>query len=92
MVMAGMFMCGFDQSPGEMMQVNGHRKYLYYGSASYNMKKSCKHVEGTEKLLDYKGSLESHIEDIECSLKSAVSYAGVNKITDMFGTPMRAVR
>lgn len=91
MVMAGMFMCGFDESPGEIMQVNGHLKYLYYGSASYNMKKNNKHIEGTDRLIDYKGSMEKHINDIECSLKSSVSYAGVKCISDMYGTPLRSI-
>jgi len=86
-----MFMCGFDESPGEVMQVDGQLKYLYYGSASYNMKKDTKHVEGTDRLVDYKGSIERHIEDIECSLRSAVSYAGVKNISDMYGTPLRCI-
>ena len=92
MVMAGSFMCGFDQSPGESISINGKRGYIYYGSASYKNKLTKKHVEGKEVVLDYKGSMDEHIDHIQCSLRSAVSYAGVNKITEMFGTPLFSVR
>jgi len=92
MVMVGSYLCGFDQSPGEIVNINGHKKYIYYGSASFNNKGHKKHIEGTELILDYKGNMDDVIIDIECSLKSAVSYAGVNKITDMYGTPLFAIR
>lgn len=92
MVMCGYFMCGYDQNSGNIIQFdtpNGkEKKKLYYGSASYNNKQNNKHVEGTEKIIDYKGNMDDHIYDIECSLRSAVSYAGVRVIEDMFNTPM----
>ena len=92
MVMSGIFMCGFDQNAGNRIQFDGPNgkeyKMLYYGSASYNNKQNNTHVEGTEKIIDYKGDMSQHIYDIECSLKSAVSYAGVDSIYDMYGTPM----
>jgi len=84
MVMAGMFMCAFDESPGLTMPIEGSLKYLYYGSASYNMKRDSKYIEGKDILVPYKGSMKKHIEDIECSLKSACSYAGVQKISEMY--------
>jgi len=87
MVMVGSFLSGYDQNSGDIITVNGHKKYVYYGSASFNNKQSNKHVEGTEVLLDYKGNMDNHIYDIECSLKSSVSYAGVKKIEDMNRTP-----
>lgn len=88
MVMSGFFMSGFDQNSGQIILIEGEKKYLYYGSASFNMKRHNKHIEGTEILVDYKGDMDDHIEDIECSLKSAVSYAGVKNIKDMYGTPL----
>lgn len=88
MVMVGSFMSGFDQNSGDIVDIDGQKKYIYYGSASFNNKRSKKHVEGKEIILDYKGSMDDHIYDIECSLRSAVSYAGVKSITDMTGTPM----
>lgn len=92
MVMVGSYMSGYDQSPGEIVTINGHKKYIYYGSASFNCKGVKKHIEGAEIILDYKGNMDDLIYDLECSLKSAVSYAGVYKITDMYGTPLFAVR
>lgn len=92
MVMVGSYMCGYDQNPGEIVLINGHKKYIYYGSASFNNKKSKHHVEGTEIILDYKGNMDDHIHHIECSLRSAVSYSGKKVISDMYGTPIFAVR
>jgi GMP reductase len=88
MVMVGSYLCGFDQNPGDVVEINGHKKYIYYGSASFNNKRSKKHVEGKEIILDYKGNMDDRIYDIECSLRSAVSYAGVDNIMDMYGTPL----
>lgn len=88
LVMSGFFMSGFDQNSGQIILIEGEKKYLYYGSASFNMKQHNKHIEGTEILVDYKGNMDDHIYDIECSLKSAVSYAGVRSIKDMYGTPL----
>jgi GMP reductase len=89
MVMVGSYMSGFDQNSGQnsgdIVEINGHKKYIYYGSASFNNKKSKKHVEGKEIILDYKGNMDDRIYDIECSLRSAVSYAGVSDIKDMYG-------
>jgi GMP reductase len=88
MVMIGSYMSGFDQNSGDVVEIDGHKKYIYYGSASFNNKRSKKHVEGKEIILDYKGSMDDHIYDIECSLRSAVSYAGVKSVDEMYGTPL----
>jgi GMP reductase len=88
MVMAGYFMCGFDQNSGQTILIENEKKYIYYGSASFSMKQVNNHIEGTQILVDYKGDLGEHITDIECSLKSAVSYAGKRKLEDICGTPM----
>jgi GMP reductase len=93
MVMAGFFMCGFDQNAGEMVLVgDNEKKYIYYGSASYNVKKKNHHVEGTQILVDYKGDMGEHIYDIECSLKSAVSYAGGKNLSAMRDVDMFQIR
>jgi len=83
MVMCGSFMSGFDQNSGEIVEIEGHKKYIYYGSASFNNTKSKKHIEGKELILDYKGNMDDHIYDIECSLRSSVSYAGGTKLEDL---------
>lgn len=88
MVMAGSFMAGFDENGGQIVLINGKKKYIYFGSASWSNKHHDQHIEGTDIVLDYKGSMENHIVDLECSLKSSVSYAGKRKITELFGIPM----
>lgn len=83
MVMSGSFMSGFDQNSGDIVEIDGHKKYIYYGSASFNNKRTKKHIEGKEVILDYKGNMNDHIYDIECSLKSAISYSGCKQLKDM---------
>ena len=88
MVMAGSYMAGFDENSGRIVLINGEKKYIYYGSASWSNKGNNSHVEGTEIIIDYKGSMEEHIKDLECSLKSSVSYGGGTKLFDLRGVPM----
>jgi len=88
MVMVGSYMSGFDQNSGDIVEIDGHKKYIYYGSASFNNKRSKKHVEGKEIILDYRGNMDDHIYDIECSLRSAVSYAGVRSLCEVYNTPI----
>ena len=92
MVMSGVFMSGFDQNSGDIIMVKNEKKYIYYGSASYNVKKNNHHVEGTQILVDYRGDMAEHIYGIECSLKSAVSYAGGNKLKDIQKAKMFSLR
>jgi GMP reductase len=42
MVMSGSFMSGYDQNSGQIVEINGHKKYIYYGSASFNNKQNNK--------------------------------------------------
>jgi GMP reductase len=91
MVMCGSFMSGYDQNSGQVVTIDGKKKYVYYGSASFNNKGHKSHVEGKEILLDYKGNMDDHIYDIECSLKSATSYAGKNTLQEIKGTPLFAI-
>ena len=93
MVMSGVFMSGFDQNSGDIVLVGGNeKKYIYFGSASYNVKRNNNHIEGTQILVDYKGNMDEHIYDIECSLKSAVSYAGGNMLSDIQKARMFCLR
>jgi GMP reductase len=76
MVMSGSMFAGFEESGGDMVEIENKKYKLYYGSASYNNKLHRKNVEGTCKLIPYKGSMEPFLDDIEDGLKSAISYAG----------------
>jgi len=88
MVMVGSYLSGFDQNSGDVVEINGHKKYIYYGSASFNNKRTKKHVEGKEIILDYKGSMDDQIYDVECSLRSAVSYGGCRDLKGLMDVPL----
>ena len=86
MVMAGGVLAGHDESPGNKIKVNGKDMCLYYGNASFNNKKEKKNIEGKDYFIDPRGPLLDTIKKYEDGLKSAVSYNGNNKITNMVGT------
>lgn len=87
-VMIGSMFAGFDQSPGDIVEIDGHLKYIYYGSASYNNKQHKKHIEGKEIILDYKGDMMELIEDMEHSLRSSISYGGGKELEDLYNVPL----
>jgi GMP reductase len=90
--MCGSIMAGYDENGGKTVLIDGERKYIYYGSASWSNKGHNSHIEGTEIIIDYKGSMNEFLYDLECSLKSSVSYAGKTRLMDIKGTPMISIR
>jgi GMP reductase len=76
MIMAGSLFCGYDQSASEIIEIDGHKKCVYFGSASeYNKGKST-HIEGKKILMDYKGDMNNLLQELQEDLKSSISYAG----------------
>ena len=82
-VMAGQLFAGYDQSAGDLINIDGKLCKEYFGSASEHNKGEKKHVEGTRTLIPYKGNMDELIQDLTESLKSAVSYAGGTKLEDL---------
>lgn len=77
MVMIGSLLSGFDQSSSEFIEIDGHKKAVYFGSASSdNKNNSATHIEGKKVLLDYKGDMTPYLQSLSESLKSSISYAG----------------
>lgn len=77
MVMIGSMLAGFDESAGELVDIQGKRYKEYYGSASEHSKLANKnHIEGKKVLIDYKGKMDDYIQTLSESLRSSVSYAG----------------
>lgn len=81
MVMAGSLFAGFDESAGEIIEINKKKYKQYFGSASYNNKLHRGNVEGKCILVDYKGKMEPFLEDVEDGIRSGISYAGGNDLT-----------
>lgn len=76
MVMIGSLFAGHEQSPGEVVQVNGRLYKEYFGSASQFQKGERKNVEGKKMLTEYKGDIADTLREMKEDLQSSISYAG----------------
>ncbi|MGL5042550.1 MAG: GMP reductase [Culicoidibacterales bacterium] len=83
-VMIGSLFAGHDQSPGEIIEVDGVKFKEYFGSASEYQKGEKKNVEGKKMLLEYQGDIEDTLTAMQQDLQSSISYAG--------GTDLEAIR
>jgi len=87
MVMAGNLFAGYEESAGEMLEINGHMKKAYFGSASDTNKGEYKNVEGKKIFVDYKGPMEKLIKELREDLQSSISYSGGNDLKSLYGCP-----
>lgn len=82
MVMAGSIFSGFNESGSEIVEIDGHKKCIYYGNASEHAKKGNRtHVEGKKVIIDYKGSMEDFLSELKEGIQSGISYAGGKDIS-----------
>ncbi|SHM39431.1 GMP reductase [Gracilibacillus kekensis] len=84
MVMIGSLFAGHKESPGTTVEKDGHLFKEYFGSASEYQKGEKKNVEGKKMYVEYKGSLQDTLTEMEQDLQSSISYAG--------GTNLEAIR
>ncbi|KHD84542.1 GMP reductase [Heyndrickxia ginsengihumi] len=80
MVMIGSLFAGHEESPGKTIEKDGKRYKEYFGSASEFQKGEKKNVEGKKMYVEYRGSLEDTLKEMEQDLQSSISYAGGNKL------------
>jgi GMP reductase len=80
MVMIGSLFAGHEESPGETYEKDGKQFKEYFGSASEFQKGEKKNVEGKKMFVEYKGSLQDTLTEMEQDLQSSISYAGGNKL------------
>lgn len=80
MVMIGSLFSGHDQSPGQLIEVNGTQYKEYFGSASAYQKGERKNVEGKKMLVPYKGDIADTLNEMQQDLQSSISYAGGNDV------------
>ena len=76
MVMVGSLFAGHNESPGEMIEVDGVQYKEYFGSASEYQKGEKKNVEGKKILLEHKGPIADTLTEMVQDLQSSISYAG----------------
>lgn len=91
MVMAGSLFAGYEESAGDILEIDGHLKKSYFGSASETNKNAYKNVEGKLVLLDYKGPMHKLLTELKEDLQSSISYAGQKCVRNMVGTPFISV-
>lgn len=82
-VMIGSLLAGHDENPGEILEQNGHKVKIYYGSASALQKGERKNIEGKKVIVPYKGSIVDTLKEMQEDLQSAISYAGGKELEDL---------
>lgn len=80
MVMIGSLFAGHEESPGETVETDGMLYKEYFGSASEFQKGEKKNVEGKRMYVEYRGSLQDTLTEMEQDLQSSISYAGGDKL------------
>ena len=83
MVMAGSLFAGFDESDGNIVEINGKHYKEYFGSASQYNKGAYVNVEGKKILVEYKGSMGKLLVELMEDLQSSISYAGGRALQDL---------
>ena len=76
MVMIGSMLAGHEESPGNMIKIEGKTYKQYWGSASEVQKGAYRNVEGKQMLVPYRGSIADTLEEMKEDLQSSISYAG----------------
>lgn len=76
MVMIGSMFAGHEETPGEVVEQNGQKYKVYYGSASQYQKGQYKNVEGKKLLVPYRGHISDTLREMQEDLQSSISYAG----------------
>ncbi len=76
MVMIGSMFAGHDETPGEVIEQDGQKYKVYYGSASQYQKGQYKNVEGKKLLVPYRGHISDTLREMQEDLQSSISYAG----------------
>jgi GMP reductase len=84
MIMAGSLFAGYDESAGQIVEIDGKHYKEYFGSASEFNKGAYKNVEGKKILVEYKGPIDRLLVELQEDLQSSISYAG--------GTTLSALR
>jgi GMP reductase len=91
MVMAGSIFGGYIESASEIIEIDGHKKCVYYGSASEHNKGKYSHVEGKKLFLDFKGSMEDLLTEMQEDLRSSISYAGGKDLSALLTCELVAI-
>jgi GMP reductase len=82
MIMTGGLLSGYDDSPGEVVQIDGKKYKEFWGSASSYQSGKSNRIEGKKTLVDFKDeSILDGLKYIEECLQSSISYGGGKDLT-----------
>ena len=83
MVMIGSMCAGHEETPGEVVEQDGQKYKVYYGSASQYQKGQYKNVEGKKLLVPYRGHISDTLREMQEDLQSSISYAGGKELMSL---------
>lgn len=83
MVMIGSMFAGHEETPGEIVEQDGQKYKVYYGSASQYQKGQYKNVEGKKLLVPYRGHISDTLREMQEDLQSSISYAGGKELMSL---------
>ena len=83
MVMIGSMLAGHEETPGEVVEQDGQKYKVYYGSASQYQKGQYKNVEGKKLLVPYRGHISDTLREMQEDLQSSISYAGGKELMSL---------
>lgn len=83
MVMAGSLFAGYEQSAGNIIEIEDTMYKEFYGSASKHNKEECKNIEGKKILIKYRGDMKRLLIELKEDLQSSISYVGGKKLKDL---------
>ncbi len=83
MVMIGSLLAGHEESPGNVLVIDGKKYKQYWGSASEQQKGAYRNVEGRQMLVPYRGHLSDTLDEMKQDLQSSISYAGGKELNDI---------
>lgn len=93
----GYLFAGTDETPGEIVEINGNKYKKYNGSTSKrekikqvgklangSSKSYIAHVEGVESLVPYRGPVADVVEELLAGIRSGLSYSGALNIPQLW--------
>lgn len=96
-ISTGFLFAGTDETPGDIIELNGKKYKEYNGSTSRKEKLKqiqkdpsdknhtySHHIEGVESLVKYKGPVSEVVKGLLAGVRSGLSYAGARNIEDLW--------
>ncbi|NJO18583.1 MAG: IMP dehydrogenase, partial [Thioploca sp.] len=78
-VMLGNMLAGTDETPSELININGIDYKRYVGSSTHKTN----HIEGVEALVPYKGSVKNVLQKIKEGVRSGMSYQNARNLNEL---------